>query len=224
MSIALHALALFVLLLPAVASVQIAVTPRTFGLGGRTRGGGGGGQRAEHLRFVATPAPRRAVAPPRVIVPPPAIKPPPPPPPPVAPLPQVATVDPTTVAGSGGAGAGPGIGGGVGAGAGPGAGSGKGPGTAGDPAARKQSAQAPEVIFSSVLDAPKNARPRHVTVVFIVGSTGEAKVASFTPTSDGSLNRRLREDFEQMTRTRWQPAQLDGVAVADTIVVPIDLP
>lgn len=65
---------------------------------------------------------------------------------------------------------------------------------------------------------------RDIVAVFFVSLTGEAKLVSVTQTNDGGLNRRLRDEFEQMTRSRWQPAALDGVSVADTIAYTVELP
>ena len=74
------------------------------------------------------------------------------------------------------------------------------------------------------LGAPRGVRPRHITAVFLITATGDAKLANFTTTNDGSFNRRLRDDFEQMTHGRWQPATLDGVAVPDTVQFTVDFP
>ena len=151
------------------------------------------------------------------------------PPQPVPPLPTpVAPIAPESAAagaaaGAGTTGVGPGSGGGAGAGNGPGAGNGKGPGTGGDPAARKLRALPPETIVAG-LDAAKSVRPRHLVAIFLVASTGDAKLLSFTQTNDGGLNRRLRDEFEQMTRSRWQPAALDGISVPDTIAYDVELP
>jgi len=224
-SIVLHALASFLLLLPGVAAVQLVVNPRAWGLRGLVRGGGGGGARQEHLRYVQTAPPppptvARAVVPRRPPVPKPLPAPVLPPPLSPAPAPEVA-VGPQTGAGT--TGVGPGAGGGVGAGVGTGAGSGTGPGTAGNPSERRLGAEPPEVIPTG-LDAPKGVQPRHIVAMFIVAPSGEAHLVSVTQTSDGGYNRHLRDELEQMTRSRWQPASLDGVAVADTVPVVMDLP
>jgi len=128
-----------------------------------------------------------------------------------------------TGAAAGTAGAGPGSGGGTGAGKGPGVGNGQGPGTGGDPAARKFRALPPETIAAG-LDAPKDVHPRRLVAIFLVASSGDAKLMSFTQTNDGGFNRRLRDEFEQMTRSRWQPAALNGIAVPDTVDYVIELP
>lgn len=227
----LHALALFLVLVPAVASVSLAVERQSWGKHGLVLGGGGGGQ-AERVQYlhVAPPPPtpvRRPVVrrpppkpQPRVIAPPPVIPPPPKPPPPA---PTTDTTSSGAAPGAGSTGAGPGSGGGTGSGKGTGAGAATGPGTAGDPAARKLRAMAPETIVAG-LDAPKAARPRHLIAVFIVDPGGDAKLVSFTQTNDGGLNRRLKDEFEQMTRSRWQPAALDGVSVPDTVSYVVELP
>jgi hypothetical protein len=74
------------------------------------------------------------------------------------------------------------------------------------------------------LDAPKDVRPQHLVAVFIVAPSGEAHLVSVTPTNNGGYNKHLRDELEQMTRSRWQPASLDGVAVADTVPYVVDLP
>jgi periplasmic protein TonB len=230
MSIVLHALALFLVLVPAVASVSLAIERQSWGKRGFVLGGGGGA-RPERLQYVqvAPPPPPTIHRPvvrrpppkpePRVMTPP--VIPPPPTPPPPAPVIDSAADGVTP--GAGKSGAGPGTGGGTGSGKGPGTGAGTGPGTAGDPAARKLRAMAPETIVAG-LDAPKDARPRHLVAVFIVAPTGDAKLVSFTQTNDGGLNRRLKDEFEQMTRSRWQPAALDGVSVPDTVSYVVELP
>jgi hypothetical protein len=222
-SIVLHALVVFLLLIPAAVSVEVAVRP-AWGFRGAVKGGGGGGQH-EHVHFVmparaaavARPAVRRPIppAPVRRIVPAP-----------VAPLPtpQIATTEQVGAPpGVGSIGLGPGTGGGTGAGVGTGAGNGTGPGTAGEPTAQKLRAVLPETIPVG-LDAPKDARPRHLTAIFIVAADGSARLVSFTPTNDGGYNHRLHDAFEQMTRPRWQPAALNGVAVADTVAYDVYLP
>ena len=221
-SIALHALVLFLVLIPAAATVQIIVRP-SWGLGGTVKGGGGGGQR-EQVHFVL-PATTTPVARPMVRRPPPV------PvrrvvPTPVAPLPnpQIATTEQVGAPpGVGTIGLGSGSGGGVGAGTGTGAGNGTGPGTAGEPTGHKLRAVLPETIPVG-LDAPKDARPRHLTAIFIVAADGSARLVSFTPTSDGGYNHRLHDAFEQMTRPKWQAAALNGVAVADTVAYDVYLP
>jgi hypothetical protein len=230
MSIALHALVLFLLLIPAVASVQLAVNPRWLGLRGVVRGGGGGGARQERLQYIQpVPLARRPVRPTPVVRRPARVPPPRPTPvvlPPIAPLPpaQIATSDQVSApAGAGSSGVGPGAGGGVGGGVGTGTGTGTGPGTAGTPSERKLHALPPEMIPAG-LDAPKDARPRRVVATFFVTPLGDAKLVSVTQTNDGGLNKRLRDEFEQMTRSRWQPAALDGIAVADTMSYIVDLP
>ncbi len=229
-SIVLHALAFFALLIPTVALVKLVAERRQWGLHGLVLGGGGGAQ-PERVQYVRPAMPARAPTTRPVVRPPPKPKPPPviTPPQPVPPQPvPVAPPGPESAAtgapaGTGTPSAGPGSGGGTGAGTGPGVGNGKGPGTGGDPAARKLRAVPPETIVAG-LDAPKDARPRHLVAIFIVASTGEAKFVSFTQTNNGGLNRQLRDEFEQMTRSRWQPAALDGVSVPDTVAYVVELP
>jgi hypothetical protein len=225
----LHALALFLVLVPAVASVSLAVERQSWGKRGFVLGGGGGA-RPERVQDLHVAPPPPAVRHPVVRRPPP--KPPPPviapphvipPPPAPLPTPAIDTASIGATPGAGSAGAGPGSGGGTGSGHGTGAGAGTGPGTAGDPAARKLRAMAPETIVAG-LDAPKDAHPRHLVAVFIVDPSGDAKLVSFTQTNDGGLNRRLKDEFEQMTRSRWQPAALDGVSVPDTVSYVVELP
>ncbi len=194
-SIVLHALALFLVLVPAVASVSLAVERQSWGKHGLVLGGGGGGQ-AERVQYlhVAPPPPtpvRRPVVrrpppkpQPRVIAPPPVIPPPPKPPPPA---PTTDTTSSGAAPGAGSTGAGPGSGGGTGSGKGTGAGAATGPGTAGDPAARKLRAMAPETIVAG-LDAPKAARPRHLIAVFIVDRAATpSSCHSHRPTTAASI-------------------------------------
>ena len=221
-AIALHALVLFLILRPAAMPIAH-VDDRSFGLAVAPRGGGGGGSAPERLRYIVAPPPPPRVVRPRVPTPivPPRITPPTPVPAAPAPTPTVpsaaAPADPGASSdGGAGAGAGPGTGGGVGAGAG----GGTGPGTGGTPTATKTKAY-PIELPAAGLDAPRNVHPSHLDAVFEVTETGAARLLSFTSTSDGGFNRRLRDE---LSGTRFHAAALsDGTRVMDTVRVSFDL-
>jgi protein TonB len=238
-AIAVHALVLFLILMPHAAPRRLPIDARSLGVTGDRRGGGGGGSPgsppAERLQYVQTPATARdpVVPPPRPVkvIPPVVPKRLPPPKPVIAPAPAVVPVQtpapPAPVTGArgtgsvaAGAGAGPGTGGGVGTGAGTGAGSGVGAGTGGSPRASKIKAY-PIELPAAGLDAPRNIRPSHLDIVFEVTEHGDAKLLSFTQTNDGGFNRRLRSELSE---TRFHAAALpDGTPVRDTVDVTIDL-
>jgi periplasmic protein TonB len=232
-AIAVHALFLFLILMPHAPPV-LPIDDRSLGTIGDRRGGGGGGNpetpAAERLRYVQAraipPAPVVLRPRPVKVVPPVVPKRLPPPQPVVAPATAVVPVQtlvapaPGTGSLAAGAGAGAGTGGGVGTGTGTGAGSGVGPGTGGSPHASKIKAY-PIELPAAGLDAPRNIRPSHLDIVFEVTEHGEAKLLSFTQTNDGGFNRRLRDELSE---TRFHAAALpDGTPVRDTVDVTIDL-
>jgi hypothetical protein len=105
----------------------------------------------------------------------------------------------SAVAGTGGgsgtdgsAGAGPGSGGGVGSGVGTGRGSATGPGSGGGPGSIYP--PSPTTMFLPPMPIPNKAKGL-ITVVFDIDSTGKVIDFEFTPTKDGSYNRKLKELF-----------------------------
>lgn len=221
-AVLLHLLVVFLLIVP-FASPEL--LHEILGAGGAgPAGGGGGGNRGtggvpknERVEFVKmAPAPVPPVLPP--LVKPPEVKPivPPPvvPPPQQKPTEQPKTASTETAAdvksavtGTGGgagtdgsAGAGPGSGGGVGSGVGTGKGTGVGAGTGGGPGSIYP--PAPTELFLPPIPVPSKAKGT-VVVVFDVDSTGKVLDLQFTPTRDGSYNRKLREALSSI---RFRPA------------------
>lgn len=229
-SILLHVLIIFLLIVPAVATGVIP-SPLAIGAGGPGPTGGGGGGSAgagvksivpERLRFLhvmpqAAPAPpaQPAVTPP---VPPPVEKEPEPTPPPEPVKTSAAESAPVEVSTSGeGAGTGndgtsgtgPGTGGGIGSGVGTGIGSGVGPGTGGGvgdiyPPSPTQLLLPPQPV-------PKELAGTSVEIFFDVDSTGKVLSIEFAPTRNRSFNSKLRERLQE---TRFRPAtRPDGTPV-----------
>jgi len=221
-AVLLHLLVVFLLIVP-FASPEL--LHEILGAGGvGPAGGGGGGQRGtggvpknERIEFVkVAPAPVPPVLPP--LVKPPEVKPvvPPPvvPPPQQKPAEQPKTASTesavdvkSAVTGTGGgagtdgsAGAGPGSGGGVGSGVGTGKGTSVGPGTGGGPGSIYP--PAPTELFLPPIPVPSKAKGT-VVVVFDVDSSGKVLDLQFTPTRDGSYNRKLREALASI---RFRPA------------------
>lgn len=201
--------------------------PGPAGGGGGGNRGTGGSPKTERIQFVnVAPTPKPAVIPP--LVKPPEIKPivPPPPVPPPTPTPTQPQTPPksttpdatearSAVVGTGGGagndgstGAGSGSGGGVGSGVGTGKGTSVGPGTGGGPGSIYP--PAPTELFLPPIPVPSKARGT-VVVVFDVDSTGKVLDLQFTPTKDGSYNKKLRDALASI---RFRPAvNASGVPV-----------
>jgi outer membrane biosynthesis protein TonB len=233
-SVLMHVLLILLLIVPFTSPELLR---EVLGAGGAgPAGGGGGGNRGtggtpktERIQFVnVAPTPKPAVIPP--LVKPPEIKPivPPPPVPPPTPTPQPpqpqtppkstspdAAEAKSPVVGTGGgagadgsAGAGVGSGGGVGSGVGTGKGTSVGPGTGGGPGSIYP--PAPTELFLPPIPVPSKARGT-VVVVFDVDSTGKVLDLQFTPTKDGSYNKKLRDALASI---RFRPAvNASGVPV-----------
>lgn len=224
----MHALILFLVLAPIIASSDFTHDPVLGGGGPGPAGGGGGGSngsgsREEHLQFVRVrpdPTGIPKVAP----LSPPPVKPPEPTPQiesPVTPAAPVATTpEPTNTTGGGSgtagtAGAGPGTGGGVGSGVGTGRGSSVGPGTGGGPG--KDYPPTLRDLFIPPLPAPDKIKPYHLIGWFDVDEKGVAKLISFNPSKDGGYNRRLTEVLRSL---RFRPGvHADGTPMRDTVDV-----
>jgi hypothetical protein len=224
LSLALHVLAVMLLVTPF--AVHHAIVEQVQGAGGLGPAGGGGGghggtggvtEQMERLQFIQVapqqPAaqaqqPLEQVVPPTTPVPPPEpVKVEPTPTPPIeaklqvaapAKLPDVAAT-PGVGGGSGHDGtngAGPGSGGGVGTGIGTGRGAGVGPGTGGG----NQANYPPQPIefFLPPLPAPDKVRGFHLVAEFDVDETGRVRGFDFTPTKDGDYNKRLAEVLRNM--------------------------
>lgn len=219
LSALLHVLVIALLISPAALHTGD-VVERPQGAGGPgPAGGGGGGRRGtggvEQVHYIRVEPVRVAVQPvtpppvipkpqPKPVVQPPVVKPPEPqlieqkPEIKVEAPKQVAAIDAAPVAGTGGgtgrdgsAGSGPGSGGGVGSGIGPGRGSGVGPGTGGGTQANYP--PTPTELFIPPLPMPDKVRGFHLIAEYDVDSTGKVLDFKFTPTRDGSYNRRLEE-------------------------------
>ena len=239
LSVALHALILFLLLVPLATSdtVQAALTsgaggPGPAGGGGGGRGGTGGlwreprvTERLHYLQVAPPPPPPPAPKP----VPKAEIPPVPPPKPKVEPKPEpkaepepeknvgVPTPDVSLLPGAGGgtgndgtAGNGPGTGGGTGSGIGTGQGSGVGPGTGGGEGTIYP--PAPTQVFMPPQPAPAKIRPYELVAVFDVDERGNVRSFDFNRSRDGGYNKKI----EQMLREiRFRPAvRPDGTPVA----------
>lgn len=246
LSMLLHVLVIALLIVP-VATHTGDVIERPQGAGGPgPAGGGGGGRRGtggvERVHYVRVqpvqPAPRAVTPPPippkpqpKPVVPPPVIKPPEPvveqkPELKVEALPkEVATTDVAPVPGVGGgtgrdgsAGSGPGSGGGVGSGIGTGRGSAVGPGTGGGTQANYP--PTPTELFIPPLPMPDKVRGFHLVAEYDVDSTGKVVDFKFTPTRDGSYNRRLEEvlksfKFRPGTKPDGTPIRMKAQIVYD---------
>jgi protein TonB len=244
LSALLHALLVALLITP-LATHEGLVIERPQGAGGPgPAGGGGGGHRGTggnpeqvHYVKVAPPAPKPQAA----VVPPPAVlqpKPQPVPPPVIKPpeiTPEakaevkVEAAKPiemsAPVAGTGGgagrdgsAGSGPGTGGGFGSGTGTGRGSGNGPGTGGGTQANFP--PSPTEMFIPPLPMPDKVRGFHLVAEYDVDSTGKVVDFTFTPTRDGSYNKRLSDvlksfKFRPGTKPDGTPIRMKAQIVYD---------
>jgi hypothetical protein len=221
-----HALVLFLVLGPIIASSDFAHDPSVGGGGAGPAGGGGGGSggarsQQERLEFIRVrPAPAVIANVPTPVVPPVT-----PPPKPkveaaVTPLPQAIApvVTPAPGEGPGNAGtpgAGPGSGGGVGSGVGTGRGSSVGPGTGGGPGTDYPPTL--RDLFIPPLPAPARVKPYHLIAWFDVDEKGSAKLIGFNQSRDGGYNRRLTEVLRSL---RFRPGvRADGTPMRDTVDV-----
>jgi protein TonB len=213
-SIALHALAVFLVLMSAVATGVIRVDARSLGIPSVLSRGGGRAAVRERLGYVAIePAPPTTQRPKTLPRPVPVSV------PILQPVTPVAPVSPDTTAGTG-----PPTGAGVGAGKGGGIGSGTGThgsiGAAGSATATKIKASYVELPAVG-LDAPRRVLPFHLVATFEIGPHGEARILSVTPTRDEDFNKRIRGELLEI---RWRAAELpDGTPVSDTVQVSLDL-
>jgi len=221
-----HAVVLFFVLAPLLATSDFTHEPSVGGGGPGPAGGGGGGSggarsESERLQFIRV-RPEPAVV---SNVPAPVVPPVKPPPKPVAeaavtPLPEaimpVVTPAPGEGAGTAGTpGAGPGSGGGVGSGDGTGRGSSVGPGTGGGPG--KDYPPTLRDLFIPPLPAPDRIKPYHLIAWFDVDEKGGAKLISFNPSRDGGYNRRLQDVLKSL---RFRPGvHADGRPMRDTVEV-----
>ncbi len=231
-SVLLHLLVIFLLIVPFTSPELLSEVLGAGGPGPAGGGGGGnrgtGGAKTERLQFVKIAPTPTPVTPPVVppvkppvippIVPPPVVPPPTPQPPaptPAKPTSADAADVKSAVTGTGGgsgtdgsAGSGPGSGGGVGSGIGTGKGSSVGAGTGGGPGTVYP--PAPTELFLPPIPVPSKARGT-VVVIFDVDSTGKVVDLQFTPTKDGSYNRKLRD---ALAAIRFRPAvNASGVPV-----------
>jgi len=243
LSALLHALLIALLITP-LATHEGIVIERPQGAGGPgPAGGGGGGKRGtggvqEHIRYVQVappaPKPQAAVVPPPVVqakpqpVLPPVVK-PPEITPEAKPELKVEAAKPAEatapVAGTGGgtgrdgsAGNGPGTGGGFGSGTGTGRGSGNGPGTGGGTQANYP--PSPTEMFIPPLPMPDKVRGFHLVAEYDVDSTGKVVDFTFTPTRDGSYNKRLKDvlqsfKFRPGTKPDGTPIRMKAQIVYD---------
>ena len=244
LSILLHALVIALLVAP-VATHTGDVVERPQGAGGPGAAGGGGGgrrgsggvERVHYIRVEPIQVVAQPVTPPVVPKPqpkpvvPPVVK----PPEPVIAQPNpeikvdapkvVASTDIAPVPGTGGGtgrdgstGSGPGSGGGVGSGVGTGRGSGVGPGTGGGTQANYP--PTPTELFIPPLPMPDKVRGFHLVAEYDVDSTGKVLDFKFTPTRDGSYNRRLEEvvkrfKFRPGTRPDGRPIRMKAQIIYD---------
>jgi periplasmic protein TonB len=225
-----HALILFLIMAPIVASSNF-TRPDVIGGGGPGPAGGGGGgmngsgSREQHLQFVRVKS-DPTVMPKVAALTPPPVKPPEPKPPvesPVTPAQQVTTTPVTTptpgegTGSTGTPGAGPGSGGGVGSGEGPGRGSGIGPGTGGGPG--KDYPPTVRDLFIPPMPAPNSVKGFHLKAFFDVDEKGNARLLGFNPTRDGDYNRRVADVLKAM---RFRPGvHADGTPKRDTAEIEI---
>lgn len=211
-SVAIHALIIFLLLLPLLMTpAGRSILTRGAGGDGPAGGGGGGMGPREGLRYIKvapapTPTPTQAatptITPPKVAPPvtPPVTQPPVKTPEPETTTPPVATASPDATGAGGGSGsttgAGPGTGGGIGSGVGTGTGSSVGPGAGGGNDANYP----PQPINTPLppLPVPQKIRPFKVVAEFDVDSTGRVLNVDFNETPDGGYNRKLKKMFSDM--------------------------
>ena len=245
LSFLLHVLVIALLVAP-VATHTGNVIERPQGAGGPgPAGGGGGGRRGtggvERVHYVRVEPVRvavQSVTPPPVPPKPqpkPVVLPPLKPPEPVITEPraaikveapkQLATTDIAPIPGTGGGtgrdgstGSGPGSGGGVGSGTGTGRGSGVGPGTGGGTQANYP--PTPTELFIPPLPMPDKVRGFHLVAEYDVDSTGKVLDFKFTPTRDGSYNRRLEEvlksfKFRPGTKPDGTPIRMKAQIIYD---------
>ncbi|HKR08192.1 MAG TPA: hypothetical protein VJS39_03305 [Gemmatimonadaceae bacterium] len=230
-SLLVHALILFLIIGPVVATSDF-TRPDVVGGGGPGPAGGGGGgvngmsSRETHVEFVQVkrdPTVMPKVTPQTV----PPVKLPDPKPPvetPVQPAQQVVPTPQVNAAAAGEgtgssntAGAGPGTGGGVGSGEGTGRGSGVGPGTGGGPG--KDYPPTVRDLFIPPMPAPASVKGFHMKAFFDVDEKGNAKLIGFNQTRDGDYNKRVAEVLRSM---RFRPGvRFDGVPKRDTAEIEI---
>jgi protein TonB len=220
-----HAVVLFLVVAPIVASTDFVHDPSVGGGGPGPAGGGGGGsagarsagERLEFVRVRPDPVVMEKVATPTVTPVKPAEPKPVPPAAPVAPTSDPLLIPATGEATgtTGAAGAGPGTGGGVGSGVGTGRGSSVGPGTGGGPG--KDYPPTLRDLFIPPLPAPDRIKPYHLIAWFDVDERGNSKLISFNPSKDGGYNRRLTEVLRSL---RFRPGvHADGTPMRDTVDV-----
>ena len=238
-SLAIHALILLLILMPAI--LPAVIDYREQGAGGPgPAGGGGGGRRGtgglllqERLNYVRPPSAPPLPAPTPTPLPP--VKPPevkkddpkPEPPTPVAPTPTPPTEAASATLGTGGGsgadgtkGTGPGTGGGVGSGVGTGTGSATGPGTGGGIGEKYP----PSATTLAILPIPVPSRVRPYTLVayFDVDEKGNSRLIGYNPSRDDGYNKRIRE---MLAEIRFRPAVLkNGTAVRDTAIIRYEAP
>jgi len=223
-----HAVILFLILGPVMASSDFTHEPSVGGGGPGPAGGGGGGtngsgSRQERVEFVRVRSDPTVMPKPQPLTVPP-VKPKEPTPKvesPVIPVPPTSSPPLTTTTtgeGSGNtgtAGAGPGTGGGVGSGVGTGRGSSVGPGTGGGPG--KDYPPTLRDLFIPPLPAPDKIKPYHLIAWFDVDEKGNSVLISFNPSRDGGYNRRLNEVLKSL---RFRPGvHADGTPMRDTVDV-----
>ena len=222
-SIAVHALALLLLVAPFLGQGLADVLappgaggPGPAGGGGGGRGGTGGETTNERLRYIQVTPPAPEPTPPQPEEKQPEV---PVPPEPVPPKIEIKTqapsqeIDLALTAGIGGGsgsdgstGNGPGSGGGVGSGVGTGRGSSVGPGTGGGEG--RIYPPRPVHLLLPPVPIPERVKGQTLTVIFDVDSTGSVLSVDFNPTKDREFNRRMRERFREY---KFHPAtQWDG--------------
>jgi hypothetical protein len=118
----------------------------------------------------------------------------------------------------GSAGSGPGSGGGFGSGIGTGRGSGTGPGTGGGTQANYP--PSPTEMFIPPLPMPDKVRGFHLVAEYDIDSTGKVVNYTFTPTRDGSYNRRLDDvlksfKFRPGTKPDGTPIRMKAQIIYD---------
>jgi protein TonB len=240
LSVALHALVIFLIITPFVVSEMR--LEEVEGAGGEgPAGGGGGGRRGtglgvvERLHYMQvapappapapTPTPVPKPTPP--VVPPPVVPPkqeqpqpqPQPTPTPVTPTPTPQTAASASVAtgaeGTAGTGSDGSNGSGPGSGGGVGSGVGTGRGSGVGPGTGGGTASiyppTPTELFIPPLPVPDKVKGTQLVAVFEVDSTGKVLTFDFTPTRDGGYNRKLKSVLEGI---RFRPATRgDGTPV-----------
>ena len=243
-ALALHLVAILLVLLPTIIVSNRLIDYVQQGAGGPGPVGGGGGgsqsfpgrikyfpERVDFLKLEtkALPVPKQdeVVKPKEEIkIPPPPTPPPPTPDPPVAATTDsaaAARVDSTSALIGAGRGTGndgtngngPGRGGGVGSGIGTGRGSGTGPGTGGGDG----TIYPPTVVALPILPLPipSRVRPYKMVAQFEVDSLGNAKLLGFNLSRDSGYNKRIRE---MLLEIRFRPAvTTDGRPIKAIAVV-----